>query len=131
MKSVKPGRGPSKLNMVSSIGAAVFGVFWCVIAVAIGGGFMLPFGIVFIVISIAMAVYSHHNATAKDRYSILDIVDEDEEKDPLNEQYGRKKEEYDRDNNAGGADMNFCPYCGKQLEKGFDFCPKCGKKIIL
>lgn len=38
-----------------------------------------------------MAVYSYHNATAKDRYSIFDIVDENEEKDPLNEQYGRKK----------------------------------------
>ena len=25
MKSIKPGRGPSKLNMVSAIGAAVFG----------------------------------------------------------------------------------------------------------
>lgn len=37
MKSIKPGRGPSKLNMVSAIGAAVFGVFWCVFAVAIGG----------------------------------------------------------------------------------------------
>lgn len=76
MKSIKPGRGPSKLNMVSAIGAAVFGVFWCVFAVAIGGGFMLPFGIIFIVIAIAMAVYSYHNATAKDRYSIFDIVDE-------------------------------------------------------
>ena len=71
MKSIKPGRGPSKLNMVSAIGAAV-----CVFAVAIGGGFMLPFGIIFIVIAIAMAVYSYHNATAKDRYSIFDIVDE-------------------------------------------------------
>ena len=117
--------------MVSVIGAAVFGVFWCVFAVAIGGGFMLPFGIIFIVIAIAMAVYSYHNATAKDRYSIFDIVDENEEKDPLNEKYGRKKEEYDRGSNAGGTDVNFCPYCGRQLEKGFDFCPKCGKKIIL
>ena len=36
MKSIKPGRGPSKLNMVSAIGAAVFGVFWCVFAAAIG-----------------------------------------------------------------------------------------------
>ena len=56
MKSIKPGRGPSKLNMVSAIGAAVFGVFWCVFAVAIGGGFMLPFGIIFIVIAIAMCI---------------------------------------------------------------------------
>ena len=121
MKSIKPGRGPSKLNMVSAIGAAVFGVFWCVFAVAI----------IFIVIAIAMAVYSYHNATAKDRYSIFDIVDENEEKDPLNEQYGRKKEEYDRGSNVGGTDVNFCPYCGRHLKKGFDFCPKCGKKIIL
>ena len=40
--------------------------------------------------AIYAAVYNHHNATSKDRYSFFDIVDEDEEADPLNERYGKK-----------------------------------------
>ena len=39
---------------------------------------MIPFGLVFIVMAIYAAVYNHHNATFKDRYSFF-IVDEDEE----------------------------------------------------
>ena len=115
--------------MVSAIGAAVFGVFWCVFAVAIGGGFMLPFGIIFIVIAIAMAVYSYHNATAKDRYSIFDIVDENEEKDPLNEKYGRKKEEYDRGSNAGGTDVNFVRIAADNWKKDLIFALNAVKKL--
>lgn len=42
-----------------------------------------------------------------------------------------KKKNMTGGSNAGGTDVNFCPYCGRHLEKGFDFCPKCGKKIIL
>ncbi len=34
MKSVKLGRGPSKMSMVGSI-AAAFGVFWCIMAAKI------------------------------------------------------------------------------------------------
>lgn len=49
---------------------------------------MIPFGLVFIVMAIYAAVYNHHNATFKDRYSFF-IVDEDEEADPLNERYGK------------------------------------------
>ena len=51
---------------------------------------MIPFGLVFIGMAIYAAVYNHHNATSKDRYSFFDIVDEDEEADPLNERYGKK-----------------------------------------
>ena len=100
MKSIKPGRGPSKMSAVASIAAALFGVFWCILAASIGAGFMVPFGLIFIGMAIYSAVYHNHNATSEDRYSLIDIVDEDEEPDPLNEKYGRKsadrKKRYER-----------------------------------
>ena len=128
MKSIKPGRGPSQMGMVGAIGAAIFGVFWCIFAAAIGAAFMIPFGLVFIGLAIYAAVYNHHNATSKDRYSFFDIVDEDEEADPLNERYGKKSSKQ-TDDNITGTSVGFCPYCGKPVDSGFDFCPECGKKL--
>lgn len=128
MKSIKPGRGPSRMQMVSSIGAALFGVFWCIIAASIGAVFMIPFGLIFIGIAVYNAWYSYHNATAEDRFSVIDIVDEVEEVDPLNEKYGKKREEVSvMENN--GTSAEYCPYCGKELSSDFEFCPKCGKKL--
>lgn len=48
MKSIKPGRGPSKLSTVGSICVAIFGVFWCIMAGAMGAWFMIPFGLIFV-----------------------------------------------------------------------------------
>ena len=36
MKSVKPGRGPSFMNGVGYVAAAVFGIFWMIMAGGIG-----------------------------------------------------------------------------------------------
>lgn len=118
MKSIKPGRGPSKMNAVGGIIAAVFGVFWCVLACSIGCYFMIPFGLLFIGFAIYIAVYNGHNASSKDRYSIIDIVDDEEESDPHNEKYER------------GEEKNlYCPYCGRKIDSDYEFCPKCGKKL--
>lgn len=131
MKSIKPGRGPSKMSAVASIAAALFGVFWCILAASIGAGFMVPFGLIFIGMAIYSAVYHNHNATSEDRYSLIDIVDEDEEPDPLNEKYGRKSADRKKDTNENipGTSVAYCPYCGKTVDGDFDFCPKCGKKL--
>jgi hypothetical protein len=90
MKSIKPGRGPSKLSAIGYTAAAVFGVMWCIIAGSMGAGMMIPFGVFFIIFAICGAVYSYKNATSDNRYSIVDIVDESEESDPLNQKYGKK-----------------------------------------
>lgn len=131
MKSIKPGRGPSKLGAVGSVFGAAFGVFWCIVAGAMGAWFMIPFGLIFIGFAIYNAIYHHHNATAEDRYSVVDIVDSSEESDPLNKKYGSKKnvKETDTDSNTSGTSVEYCPYCGKPVEGDFDFCPKCGKKL--
>ena len=37
LKSIKPGRGPSAMSAVSSVVAVIFGVFWTVMTVQMGG----------------------------------------------------------------------------------------------
>ena len=130
MKSIKPGRGPSKMSAVGSAFAAAGGVFWCIVAASIGCYIMIPFGVLFIGFVLYNLGYNYHNATSEDRYSVVDIVDEDEEPDPLNEKYSRAKdiEELNKDD-ASGTKASFCPYCGEPVNGTFDFCPKCGKKL--
>lgn len=135
MKSVKPGRGPSMMGGVVAIAAAVFGVFWIIGASSItsdplfGESFspmddLFPlFGVVFVVIAIAMAVYHFKNATGKHRYSEFDIVDGDEEPDPLNERFGEQRSE------PGAQTGAFCPYCGAKVEEDYEYCNHCGKKL--
>ena len=121
MKSVKRGRGPSFRGGVGSIFVAVFGIIWTVAAAAMtqGAGIfgvIFPlFGLVFIGFAVFNALYEFKNATSKNRYSEFDIVDENEESDPLNDRFGGEAE--------------FCPYCGVKINEEFEFCPKCGKKL--
>jgi len=128
MKSIKPGRGPSKMSAIGSIFAAAFGIFWCIVAGSMGAVFMVPFGLLFVGLAVYNAVYHYRNATSQDRYSVVDIVDSKEETDPLNEKYGKHNnvvEEY----SSSEGNFNYCPYCGKQLEDSFEYCPHCGKKL--
>ena len=60
MKHIKPGRGPSAMGGIGAVAAAVFGIFWT----AIAPGFMKAFGVIFIVIAIAQAVYHFKNAAS-------------------------------------------------------------------
>ena len=131
MKSIKPGRGPSMMGGVSSIFAALFGVFWTITAVSMGAFIMVPFGLLFIGIAVFQAVYNFKNDTGENRYSSFDIVDEDEEIDPLNEKYGAKKTSgmQSSENMSFDIDSEYCPYCGIKVSKEFEFCPKCGKKL--
>lgn len=91
---------------------------------------MIPFGLLFVGMAIYQAFYHGHNATSEDRYSLLDIVDSEEESDPLNERYGHKtKGEDHSDEEVPGTSVEYCPYCGNAVKEDFDFCPKCGKKL--
>ncbi len=131
MKSIKPGRGPSMMGGIGSIFAALFGVFWTIMAVSMGAVFMAPFGLIFIGIAVVQAVYNFKNATSENRYSAFDITDEYEEADPLNERFGKRHEEISEPLEKNGMDIEsqFCPYCGTKVGKGFEFCHKCGKKL--
>jgi predicted lipid-binding transport protein (Tim44 family) len=129
MKSIKPGRGPSMMGGFMSIAMGVFGLIWTVLAASMGGGLFALFGVVFIIISIAQAVYNFKNATSKNRYSAFDITDASEETDPLNERFGRSSEYQAQTETSQSGESAFCPYCGVRVEVDYEFCNKCGKKL--
>ena len=104
---------------VAAVAAALFGVFWT----AIAPGFMKAFGVIFIVLAIAQAVYHWNNATRKDRFSAFDITDSDAEPDPLQRRF-HGVEPPSRSDAA-----RFCPYCGAAVQADYRFCRSCGKEI--
>ena len=155
MKSIKPGRGPSGMSFMGLIIAIIFGVFWTVIAANITSnspfgivGSIFPlFGVLFIIVGIIQAAYHYKNATSKNRFSMFDVTDSQEEGDPsdkwirdditentpdntVNDMYTDKMEDSNRDSNKdSNKDINYCPYCGNSLSSNFSFCPKCGKRV--
>ena len=116
---------------VGSIFAALFGVFWTIMAVSMGAWFMAPFGLIFIGFAVVQAIYNFKNATGENRYSAFDIVDETEEIDPLNKRFGAESASDTRtfEKYSLNEDSEFCPYCGVKVSKEFEFCHKCGKRL--
>lgn len=121
MKSIKPGRGPSAMGAVGSVIAVIFGIAWISLANQISASsiFML-FGVLFIVIAIVKGIVDFKNATSKNRYSLFDITDDEEEIDPLQQRFGKQEQT---------QTFQYCPYCGKALDEDYKFCPGCGKQI--
>ena len=74
MKSVKPGRATSNLGGIAGICAAVFGIIWIILAPR-SGHFKL-FGIPFVILAVALAVYHFRNANSENRYSLYDITED-------------------------------------------------------
>lgn len=123
LKSIKPGRGPSALGVVSSIIVAMFGIFWTVVTIQMGAPiFFSLFGVVFVVMAGVQAVYNYKNATGKNRMSLFDITEGDEETDPVDKYIKHEKSDSEHSD-------SYCPYCGGAVKSDFQFCPKCGKQI--
>ncbi len=142
MKSIKPGRGPSMMQGISSIAVALFGVIWTIAAASMGGGIFALFGIIFIGIAVVQAVYNFKNATGENRYSAFDITEGNEEPDPLNERFGVRQNMYEgtaqdayetsyqeSQDVSNDRDSEYCPYCGIKVNKDFVYCNQCGKKL--
>ena len=85
------------------------------------------FGLIFVAVAVVLAVYHFKNATGKNRYSTIDIVDGDEEPDPLNKRYGADTQH--NDSHASSDSPSFCPYCGNDLKDDHVYCNRCGKKV--
>ncbi len=131
MKSIKMGREPSFMGGIMGIVAALFGLFWTFTVMSNGGGIFGLFGLLFVGIGILNAVRNFRNAFSKNRRSEFDVVDEAEEPDPWNEQFGNKAFS---DESISGRDTAFdgnafCPYCGNAVESNFRFCNNCGRKL--
>ena len=131
MKSFKPGRGPSMMGAIMGVGVSLFGVFWCVLAAAMGAWFMIPFGLIFIGMAVASTVMNYRNATGKNRYSTFDITEDGEEPDPLEQRFGsrRERDEWDETAQPRRAAGRFCPYCGAKQRQDFRYCSSCGREL--
>ncbi|AIQ47542.1 hypothetical protein R70723_17855 [Paenibacillus sp. FSL R7-0273] len=137
MRSIKPGRGPSGMNAVGSVAVGVFGIFWTIMAVQMGAPiFFAAFGIIFVGLAIGQAIYHFKNATGKNRMSLLDITEHNEEPDPLDRFYQKPPSSapHSRGNNANDNEneneLSYCPYCGSKVTNAaYQFCPRCGKAL--
>ena len=142
MTSVKPGRGPSFMGGMASIIAALFGLFWFFSARSmvsdfsgVGGPDIGParvfpyFGLLFVVMAVVSAIYNIRNATAKNRHSVIDITDSEDEPDPLDPRFRVQGGWPDQTDNDRDESLCYCPYCGQAVEEQFDFCPGCGKEL--
>lgn len=127
MRSIKRGRGPSFMGGIGAVAAVIFGLIWMGVAGSIGAPpLFVCFGLVFVGLAVADAIYNFKNATGKQRYSEYDIVDSSEESDPLNERFGQTAEP---SVSALHEEFIFCPYCGTKREKDHLYCGRCGKRI--
>lgn len=128
MRSVKRGRGPSAMNGIASVGMGLFGVTWMVLAGSMGAPWpFLFFGLIFVILAIVRAIYEFRNAGSANRYSEYDIVDGEEEPDPLNARFFATRENSEKD--LEKEEGNFCPYCGARCFKDARFCSRCGKPL--
>jgi hypothetical protein len=134
MKSIKPGRGPSAMAAIGSVVGIVFGVFWTALAYEITKSAPFPlvhvvfplFGLLFIGGGIASLIYNTANATGKNRMSVFDITDGQEESDPAANFLRR---DASKPTPPASTAAGFCPSCGAALQAGYKFCPSCGKAL--
>lgn len=95
--------------------AIVFILFWCLNAMAIGGGIMLIFGLPMLGFMIFRLVVLLKKSKA-----------EKQPKEPW-EQPSSRHTTYTEQRDTGNEDA-FCPYCGAPVQSTFEFCPKCGRR---
>lgn len=128
MKSIKSGRGPSAMGGIGSAVGVLFGIVWTLAAAQMGAPFFFVlFGILFVLMGAAQAVYHFRNASGENRYSEFDIVDSEDEPDPFDPRSRSSSEQPEEPRTA--ARSRFCPYCGAKADGDFEFCNQCGKKL--
>lgn len=122
------------MGVVGSIVGIVFGIFWTVMAYTITKDAPFPFvhvffplfGLLFIGMGVANLIYNAVNTAGKNRMSVYDITDGNEESDPV-ETLFRGERSATTSNTVKPS--RFCPSCGAALQQGYKFCPSCGKSV--
>ena len=137
MKSIKGGRAPSLMGAIVGFAFALFGIVFTVVMVSqmsihneTAGPklIFIAFGILWVVTTAGSAIYELYNFKAKNRPSVIDITDGNEEPDPLNEYFHGKYDVESTDSPSAKGGM-YCPYCGKPIQADFAFCSHCGKEL--
>jgi hypothetical protein len=149
---------------IASIIASLFGLFWFFAARSMMSGFsgvggwdfgpaaFFPFfGLLFVVMGVANAIYNFRNATAQNRHSVIDITDGEDEPDPLDPRFRSLASREDPlsgtwdDTQAGTRDDSQAgswsglrpePRPGSQAGSGGtdrveaeSYCPYCGRPV--
>ncbi len=110
---------------IFGIFAIGFGVVWTVIAASMAP-VMALFGVFWTGMAVVITVYNFKNATKKNRYSQFDIVEYEEEPDPLNQKF---ETDFHTREQPSSDEHRFCPFCGAPVQNAFKFCNRCGKKL--
>ena len=128
------------MGAVVAFAFALFGIVFTVVAISTMNNspfrsetsapriIIAAFGIVWVVVTAGSGIYELYNYKAKNRPSIVDITDGNEEPDPLNEYFHGKYEVESTESPAAKGGM-YCPYCGKPIQADFAFCSHCGKEL--
>jgi hypothetical protein len=110
-------------GMMSAV-VAILGIAWTIGAASMGAPpFFALFGVVFIVVAVVQALYHWKNATSGNRFSSYDITDEGEEPDPLQSRFQIPPP------SSNPSPAQFCPYCGKPVNRDHVYCRNCGKTL--
>ena len=125
---IKAGRSASRLGIMMGIVGILFIIGWIGTLLHMmwksgidpGAVFLMIFGVIFLIAVIASTTFYAKSAFAEKRPSILDIE----------EVTGDEKNFVGSTKNITTPDgeINFCPYCGKAVNREFSYCPACGKK---
>jgi hypothetical protein len=118
---------------IGGIAAAVFGVGWIGFAVSIGAPlFVVLFGLVFVGMAIAVAVYHFYNANprAANRMSLFDVTSGEQEPDSRarRSEAGSSPRAAGSEAPPGPTQGKHCRFCGTEVEPSFSYCPGCGKR---
>ncbi len=106
-------RAGRAFGVTSCIFVIAFGIFWCVMAVAIGAAFMLFFGIPFVGLAVARLVFCLRS----------------EKKNRKEPEPWDLPECGTEPSHRPGTEGRFCPYCGRNTGNDYEFCPYCGRRL--
>src|SRR5262245_23173102 len=123
--AVKPGRVPSLIGAVASIGVGAIGILELLKALDTRDPYKILFMVVFCFIAFSGAFYRLYNVTQRNRFSNYELVQSAQEPDPFARALGYETTPAPRRRFPG----EHCPFCGASAPRTVDLCPSCGKDI--
>ncbi len=119
----KERKASKKLSIAGCIYGLIFSIAWCVLAAAMGGWFMLIFGIPFACLMgyrLALCLRLTKQDREQTEHPSVTYATGDPWDTPTTGPVTYR---------APAAGGNYCPYCGSEIQSQFTYCPKCGRKL--